>query len=60
MGHVSDLKPLDESQWLGFEEKLISNFWVLLWILIVVGERERFNLSLLSVFYKEMRSIRGG
>jgi hypothetical protein len=26
MRYVSDLKPLDESQWLGFEEKLVGNF----------------------------------
>jgi hypothetical protein len=25
MRHVSSLRPLDESKWLGFEEKLMSN-----------------------------------
>ena len=24
---MSDLRPLDESQWLGFEEKLMGNSW---------------------------------
>jgi hypothetical protein len=25
MGHVSSLRPLEESKWLGFEEKLMDN-----------------------------------
>jgi hypothetical protein len=36
MGHVAGLRSLDESKWLGFEEKLIGNFSELLGIRIPI------------------------
>jgi hypothetical protein len=51
MRHVSDLKPLDESQWLGFEEKLVGNF------LGIAGDPDPQDWAIYIYIYKTIISI---